>query len=220
MAVETVTPEHVHAHAQQWEQTALSTELLIALGAVILSIIAIVGVFPTQLAAISVIGIGAMFLFQGAAVALHYSELLYEADVSRSVGTMEGGQGIASEFLVGTAGIVLGVLALIGIASTALMSVAVIAFGGAMLLTSTELSWRNTLVARQGEAMQQVIRQVGSAAAGAQVLVGLASIVLGILGLVGMTPTIMILVALLATGALVLLRSSVVGGLMLEFLRR
>lgn len=96
----------------------------------------------------------------------------------------------------------------------------VIAFGGAMLLTSTELSWRNTLVARQGEAMQQVIRQVGSAAAGAQVLVGLASIVLGILGLVGMTPTIMILVALLATGALVLLRSSVVGGLMLEFLRR
>jgi hypothetical protein len=30
MAVETVTPEHVHANAQQWEQTALSTELLIA----------------------------------------------------------------------------------------------------------------------------------------------------------------------------------------------
>ena len=50
-------------------------------------------------------------------------------------------------------------------------------------------------------------------------LVGLASIVLGILGLVGTSSITMVLVAVLATGALVLLRSSAVGGLMLDFLR-
>ena len=219
MAIDTVAHERVH-QAQQWEQTALTTELLIALGAVILSIIAIVGLFQNQLAAISVIGIGAMLMIQGAAVALYLSELLYEAEATQHADTMAGGQGIATEFLAGTAGIILGVLALIGIAPATLMSVAVITFGAAMLLTSTEISWRNALVAGQSEALRRVLRQTGSAAAGAQVLVSLASIILGILGLVGMAQTIMILVALLATGALVLLRSSVVGGLMVEFLRR
>jgi hypothetical protein len=60
---------------------------------------------------------------------------------------------------------------------------------------------------------------MGLAAAGAQVLVGLAGLVLGILGLVGIWSMTMILVALLATGASILLRSSFVGGLLLDFLR-
>jgi hypothetical protein len=220
MAVETVTPEHVHEQALRWEHSALTTELLIALGAVVLAIIAIVGVFPTQLAAIAVIGIGAMMLFQGAAVALHYSELLYEAGATKRADTMEGTQGVATEFLVGTTGIILGVLALVGLQPTTLMSVAIIAFGGSLLLTSGEMTWRNALMSRESEPVRQIIREIGSAAAGAQLLVGLASIVLGILSLVGVAATMMILVAVLATGTLILLRSSAVGGLMLEFLRR
>jgi hypothetical protein len=52
-----------------------------------------------------------------------------------------------------------------------------------------------------------------------QVLVGLGALVLGILGLVGIAPITMVLVALLATGASILLRSSFVGGLLLDFLR-
>jgi hypothetical protein len=221
MAVEeTVTPEHVHEQALQWEHSALTTELLIALGAVVLSIIAIVGVLPTQLAAIAVIAMGAMMLFQGAAVALHYSELLYEAGATHRADTMEGTQGVATEFLAGTAGIILGVLALVGLQPTTLMSVAVIAYGGSLLLTSGEMTWRNSLMARESEPMRQIMRQIGSAAAGAQLLVGLTGIILGILGLVGMSAIMMILVAILATGTLILLRSSAVGGLMLEFLRR
>ena len=60
---------------------------------------------------------------------------------------------------------------------------------------------------------------MGLAAARAQVLMGLGSLVLGILGLVGIIPMTMVLVALLATGASILLRSSFVGGLLLDFLR-
>ena len=41
-------------HERQWEHTALTTELLLALGAVVLSILGIVGVFPAYLAAIAV----------------------------------------------------------------------------------------------------------------------------------------------------------------------
>lgn len=220
MAVETVSPGRVHEQTQQWEHTALNTELLIALGAVVLAIVAIVGVFPTQLAAIAVICVGAMLLFQGAAVALHYSELLYEAGATDQVNSMESTQGIATEFLSGTAGIILGVLALVGLVPTTLMSVAVIAYGGSLLLTSGELTWRNALMTHEREAVRQIVRQIGSAAAGAQLLVGLGMVVLGILGLVGMAATMMILVAVLATGALILLRSSAIGGLMLEFLRK
>lgn len=50
-------------------------------------------------------------------------------------------------------------------------------------------------------------------------LVGLAAVVLGILGLVGIMPITMILVALLATGASMLLGSSFVGGFLPDFLR-
>ncbi len=219
MAVDTVTSEHIHEHARQWEHTALTTELLIALGAVVLSIIAIVGVFPSQLASIAVIAIGAVLLFQGAAMVLYYSELLYEAGASQKTNRMEVSQGVATEFLVGTAGIILGVLALLGITPMTLVSAAVVAFGGALLLTSGEAAWRSELIAKESEPIRQATGQISAAAAGSQVLVGLASLVLGILGLVGMASATMALIAMLAIGVLILLRSSAVGGLMLNFLR-
>ena len=99
-----------------------------------------------------------------------------------------------------------------------LMSVAVITYGGTLLLTSGESVWLNSF-GKENEMVYQLRRSMGLAAAGAQVLVGLAGLVLGILGLVGIVPMTMILVALLATGASILLRSSFVGGLLLDFLR-
>ena len=53
MAVETITPGEIHKHARQWEHTALTTELLLASGVVVLSILGIAGVFPIYLAAIA-----------------------------------------------------------------------------------------------------------------------------------------------------------------------
>ena len=79
MAVEAISPARVHEQARQWEHTALTTELLLAIGAVVLSILGIIGVFPPYLAAITVIGLGTILLFQGGNVILHYRELLDEA---------------------------------------------------------------------------------------------------------------------------------------------
>ena len=39
MAVATITHAELHEHQRRWEHTALTTELLLALGAVVLSII-------------------------------------------------------------------------------------------------------------------------------------------------------------------------------------
>jgi hypothetical protein len=64
----------------------------------------------------------------------------------------------------------------------------------------------------------QLMQSMSLAAAGAQVLVGLGSLVLGILSMVGIASMMMVLVALLATSVSILLRSSSVGGLLLDFL--
>jgi len=87
-----------------------------------------------------------------------------------------------------------------------LMSVAVIVYGGTLLVTSGELIWLNSF-GKEHEMVYQLRYSTGLAAARAQVLMGLGSLVLGILGLVGIIPMTEVLVALLATGASILLRS-------------
>src|ERR1700739_4990094 len=68
-------------------------------GAVVLSILGLVGVFQAELAAIAVIGLGAILLFQGANVVLRYGELLYEAGASSKLHAAEISRGITAEFL-------------------------------------------------------------------------------------------------------------------------
>ena len=65
-----------------------------------------------------------------------------------------------------------------------------------------------------------MVRSLRAAAADAQLLVGLAGVVLGILALVGIKPLTVVLVALLAIGASALLRSSALGGFLQDVLRR
>jgi hypothetical protein len=99
-----------------------------------------------------------------------------------------------------------------------LMSVAAIIYGGTLLLTGGESVWLGPF-GTENEVVRQLMHSMNLVTAGAQVLVGLAAVVLGILGLVGIMPITMILVALLATGASILLRSSFVGGFLPGFLR-
>jgi hypothetical protein len=193
-------------------------ELLLAIGAVVLSILGIVGVFPTYLAAITVIGLGTILFFEGGNVILHYSELLDEAGGTNLVSASAVSRGITAEFLAGMAGIVLGILALLRIVPMTLLSVAAITYGGTLMLTSGESVWLDSFVAKDNAIMRQLMHCMSLAAAGAQVLAGLAALVLGILALVGIASMTMVLVALLATGASILLRSSALGGFLLDFL--
>ena len=217
MAVETLTQAQFHEHAKEWENTAFRTELVLACGAVVLSILGLAGIFPNDLAAIAVIGLGVVLGFAGANVVLRYADLLYEAGAPTNLRTMEIGRGITAEFLGGLGGIVLGILALLRIAPMTLMSAAVITYGATLLLTSGESVWF-ALLGKENEAVLQLKRSMGRAAARAQVLTGLASLALGILGLVGIVPTTMILVALLAIGASMLLRNSFLSGSLLDLL--
>jgi hypothetical protein len=99
-----------------------------------------------------------------------------------------------------------------------LLSVAVIIYGGTLMLTSGESIWLNSLVAKDNAVLRQLMHCMSLATAGAQILAGVAGLVLGILGLVGIAPIIMVLVALLATGTSTLLRSSALEGFFLDSL--
>ena len=218
MAVETITNAQFHEQAKHWEHTALTTEVLLALAVVVLSILGIVGVFPTYLAAIAVIGLGAVLFFQSANLVLRYRELLYDASATSTPNASYVSRGITADLLAGMAGIVLGVLALLGIAPMTLLSVTVIIYGATLLVTSGELASLNSLDASESAMIHQWRHSMGLDAAGAQVLIGLAGLVLGILALVGIASMTMVLVALLATSVSTLLRSSFVGGLLQDFL--
>jgi hypothetical protein len=218
MAVETVATARIHENIEHWEHTALTTELLLAMGTIVLSILGIVGVFPSYMAAIAVIALGTILLFQSGNVVLHYRELLGEAGAINIVSASVISRGITAEFLAGLASIVLGVLALLGIVPMTLLSVAVIIYGGTLMLTSGESIWLNSLVAKDNAVLHQLMHCMSLAAAGAQILAGVAGLVLGILALVGIAPIIMVLVALLATGTSILLRSSALEGFFLDSL--
>jgi hypothetical protein len=220
MAVTTLTPAEFHEHHRRGEHTALTTELLLAIGVVVLSIIGLVRVFPIYLAAIATIGLGVMLLFEGASVVFRSYALLSEAGAADKVDASEVSRAVTAELLAGVAGLVLGILALVGIVPLTLMAAAVITYGGMLVLTSGASIWLDGLILSENDVVRQLVRSLRGAAADAQLLVGLAAVVLGILSLVAIKAMTLVLVALLAIGASALLRSSALGGFLQDVLRR
>ena len=89
------------------------SEAVLALGAVVLSILGIVGLFPTYVSAITVIGLGVVLLLRSVEVVMQYIQLLYEAGATYQIDASRVSQGITTELLAGMAGIVIGALALL-----------------------------------------------------------------------------------------------------------
>ena len=189
-------------------------EAIGGIAAVVLAVIGLAGALPPDnMAAISTILIGASLLFEGGTMAASYRQLLNNLEGS-GAGSADVGGAVTVEFLAGAAGIVLGILALLGISATVLISASVIAFGAAFLLSSSSTASLSTLwassVYRREEA-RMVAREAASAGVGGQVLAGLAAIVLGILALLGINPPILNLVALLSLGVFVVLNGTALG---------
>jgi hypothetical protein len=63
MAVQTISPAHFNEQTKRWEYASLMTELVLGWGSVILSVLGILGLFPTYLAEITVIVLGVVLLF-------------------------------------------------------------------------------------------------------------------------------------------------------------
>lgn len=170
---------------------------------VVLAILGLVHVFPEVLVTIATIVFGVALLIKGGVISAEYSKLLSHLS-GEGHHKMELAGGMSVEVMTGIAGIVLGILALMNIASETLVAIAVITFGLGAAMGSSVLSRLNALkleaLGSEGT-HHKVAHDMLSAAVGTQLLSGVAAIVLGILVLTGTAPMVLSLVALLILGA-------------------
>jgi hypothetical protein len=191
---------------------------------VILAIVGLAGVHPNVIVPITVIVFGAALLIQGGTMLSEYTRISSPIGAAAYSGEHFGGSSLSALFLVGAAGIVLGVLALLGIAPTQLTAIAVIAFGSALVLSSNSV--RNLYMLRTtttagttaGMGSEMVAAEMASGSAGVQMLAGLAAIVLGIIAVSGTNPEVLTLAALLVLGATVILTGSTLSGVVQSFM--
>lgn len=203
-------------------ETAAYGGLVDAVGGVatvVLAIVALAGVHADILTSIAVIVFGAALLIQGGAMLSEYAQVSMPAQIAAE---QFGAGTLSSVFLVGAAGIVLGVLALIGIAPATLTAIAVIAFGAALVISSNSvrhLYLLRSTVARSMQGGPQILAgEMASGSAGIQLLAGLTAIVLGILAVTGASAEILMLSALIVLGATVVLTGSTMSGIVLGFM--
>src|SRR5262249_54912297 len=100
-----------------------------------LTILGLAGVLPGAMASIATIALGVALLAEGGAIPAPYSRVIREGTPEWEARAEIGG-GMGAEFLAGGAGVVLGILGLLGIGTATLVPIAVIVFGGALLLGS------------------------------------------------------------------------------------
>jgi hypothetical protein len=182
------------------EPIGLLTEGAAGIAVIVLAIIAISGVSVEILASIATIVIGAGLMVQGFNSAAEHAKAM-PAEASAAAGA-EPTSDVMVDFVAGVTGIVLGILALIGVNAAHLVPAALIVFGASLLLSGT-LSF-----GERGTA----------AAGGAEVLTGLAAVVLGILSLVLPESWMLVLVGFIAVGATMLMVSASFSGAMSRLL--
>jgi hypothetical protein len=187
---------------------------------VVLAIIGLAGVKPEVLVSIATIVFGAALLIQGGAMLTEFATTDGVPEESAS-----SGGGLSALFLVGFAGIVLGVLALLGVHSGILTAVSAIAFGGALVISSTAV-WQlltSRSVAARFQSRSPMLRimasEVAAGSSGLQAMAGLAVIVLGILAVAGIFTQGLTLIAFLVAGAAIVLTGSSLSGTMTGFMR-
>jgi hypothetical protein len=183
------------------------TEVIGGAGAIVLAILGLIGVLPITMASIATIAVGVALLTVGGIIARRYSRALAGPEPTNIRREVMGGMGM--EAMAGLAGLVLGILALIGISPLLLLSIAIIVLGAALLMASGAMARLETLMRWETlDASQSKAHDAVYVATGSEVLVGVGAVVLGILALSGHDPLTLSLIAMLSIGASVLLSGS------------
>jgi hypothetical protein len=196
-------------------------EGIAGIAAVVLAIVGLANISPLLVLSIATIAVGAALLFEGGAVTARFSNLV--AATGSQVNATEFGVGMTAELLGGLVGVVLGVLALVGINPLTLIAVAAIVYGASFLLGSGSTAHINSSwagVSEQREFFRDVTREAISAASGVQFLIGVGVITLGILALIGIAPLVLSLVAMLSAGFSDLLNGTAIMGRISGITRR
>jgi hypothetical protein len=159
-------------------------ESAVGAAGVLVAILGLVNVAPNYMVSIATLAIGAALAFEGA------SGSRYES------------AGLPVEFTAGLAGLLLGILAILGVVPMVLNPVAVLIFSGALLLGGATAAGTTSF-----------------GASGTHVLCGIGAGVLGIMALMGTVAITLTLVAQLTLG-LALMLGGAMGGRLIHVWRR
>lgn len=177
-------PEQTYETSHKIAAGGIGLAALLGLVSIVLSILGLVNVAPLYMAGISAIALGVSMLLAGG-----FSMEWFTAP--REHFFFEGEGAMSTDVMAGVGGIVLGILALLGIVSNVLLPVAVLGFGVSLFMSS----WINS-----------------SHFSGIKCLTGLAGIVLGIIALTSYVPWSLTLVGFLVLGFGVLFSGSIMSG--------
>ena len=207
-----LTHVETRGFANEAEPVGLLTEGAAGIAVIVLAIIALAGVSPEALTSIAAIVIGVGLMVQAFNSAAEHSKMM-NANAGTSTHAAEFGGDVMVDCMCGLTGIVLGILALVGMNAAHLLPPALIVFGGALLVSGAMAVRPRTLSVSGPGSEATVIRYQGSPAAGGmEILIGLAAVVLGILALLMTGAWVLVLVGFIAVGAAMLLVSATFSG--------
>jgi hypothetical protein len=193
------------------EPFGLLSEGAAGIATIVLAVIALAGVHAAPLASIITIVVGVGLMVQAFNSAAERSKAV-PAGVATAQSVEVGGE-VMVDVLTGVTGIVLGILALVGINAPHLVPAALIVFGGALMLSGAiEMMPRPAAIASTPGGQPQIASYQGPVATGGmEIIVGIAAIVLGILSLIFMSSWVLVLVGFIAVGAAMLMVSATFG---------
>lgn len=170
---------------------------------IVLAILGLTGIDAPVLTSIAVVVFGAELVARGGMII----SAVATAATRGLLGAGEYGGGVAAMFLAGFAGIILGILAILGLSQFVLLAVSVIGFGMALVLSGGSSS--ALLNARPAETIEGSTNMES-----VPIIAGLVAIVLGVLALVlvGRPANLsLVMTALLILGAAVLVSGGSLG---------
>lgn len=175
---------------------------------IVLSILGLAAVSPGVLTSVAAIVVGVGLLIEAANTGIEFSRVTNQAGQTGVAQSGELGADVSVELMAGVAGVVLGVLALIGAGSVMhLLPAALIVYGGALLLAGFSATTVTGMQAIPGSGTLTMQSDLAPAR-GLQVLVGVAAIVLGILAFVLSAGATLLIVGFLVVGAALLATSA------------
>lgn len=174
------TPQPPDRVTQMMLASGSSFELFSGAIAVVLAIVGLAGYLPLYVAGIATIAVGLALLAQGSTVAARWREAHRIAGRERLDKI-----GMSTEMFGGLAAVVLGLLALLGVAALTLLPVASIVLGVALLLGGGA---QPDVVEDESPRHWHVSRDAVRAASGVMVMGGLSALVLGVIAIAAEGP--------------------------------
>jgi hypothetical protein len=181
---------------------------------IVLAILALAKIDPMLLNAIAVIVAGIALLVEDRNIRARQAGLMsYTAAYTPESAAVSGG--VSAGTLAGITGIVLGILAILGIAAVVLTAVALIVFGAAVLFDFAAGAQAMVVRPMYREGVEQSVRVMRTAAPAwnsSAMLIAVALITLGILALAGLVSSILVTVGLLGLGAYLFIQNAAIAG--------